>query len=287
MKKLRCIQRSVDRHWVGNGFPVRTLFSYPNLGSVLSPFLLLDYAGPMEFPPTTERLGVGGHPHRGFETVTIVYAGEVEHRDSSGSGGRIGPGDVQWMTAASGLVHEEFHGREFAQRGGLFEMVQLWVNLPAKGKMAPPRYQSILNSQIPSVSLPDGQGTLRIIAGEFAGAKGPAKTFTPIHVWDLCLASEQRLDLAVADGYTTALVVLKGAVRVNGSEAIEAAEVGLFDRAGKTIRIDSANNATAVLLSGEPIDEPIVGSGPFVMNTPEEIRQAIADYQSGKMGRLS
>ncbi len=287
IKKLRCIQRSVDRHWVGNGFPVRTLFSYPNLGSVLSPFLLLDYAGPMEFPPTTERLGVGGHPHRGFETVTIVYAGEVEHRDSSGSGGRIGPGDVQWMTAASGLVHEEFHGREFAQRGGLFEMVQLWVNLPAKGKMAPPRYQSILNSQIPSVSLPDGQGTLRIIAGEFAGAKGPAKTFTPIHVWDLCLASEQRLDLAVADGYTTALVVLKGAVRVNGSEAIEAAEVGLFDRAGKTIRIDSANNATAVLLSGEPIDEPIVGSGPFVMNTPEEIRQAIADYQSGKMGRLS
>ncbi|MGH8508308.1 MAG: pirin family protein [Gammaproteobacteria bacterium] len=285
VKKLRCIQRSVDRHWVGNGFPVRTLFSYPNLGPVLSPFLLLDYAGPREFPPTTERLGVGEHPHRGFETVSIVYAGEVEHRDSSGGGGRIGPGDVQWMTAGSGLVHEEFHGREFAQRGGLFEMVQLWVNLPAKDKMAPPRYQSILNSQIPSVSLPNG--TVRIIAGEFSGARGPAKTFTPIHVWDLRLDSEQRFDLAVADGYTTALVVLKGAVRVNGSEAIEAAEVGLFDRAGKTICIDSANNATALLLSGQPIDEPILGSGPFVMNTPEEIRQAMADYQSGKLGHLS
>ncbi len=287
VKKLRCIQRSVDRHWVGNGFPVRTLFSYPNLGPVLSPFLLLDYAGPMEFPPTNERLGVGEHPHRGFETVTIVYAGEVEHRDSSGGGGSIGPGDVQWMTAASGLVHEEFHGRGFARRGGMFEMVQLWVNLPAKDKMAPPRYQGILSSQIPVVSLPNGQGTVRVITGEFAGAKGPAKTYTPIHVWDLRLATDQRIDLAVPDAYTTALVVLKGAVRVNGSEAIEGAEVGLFDRAGETICIDSAKRATALLLSGEPIDEPIVGSGPFVMNTPEEIRQAMADYQSGKLGRLS
>ena len=153
VKKLRGIQRSVDRHWVGDGFPVRTLFAYPNLGSVLSPFLLLDYAGPMEFSPTDERRGVGEHPHRGFETVTIVYEGEVEHRDSSGGGGKIGPGDVQWMTAASGLVHEEFHGREFARRGGMFEMVQLWVNLPAKDKMAPPRYQSIVSSQIPAADV--------------------------------------------------------------------------------------------------------------------------------------
>ena len=144
LKKLRCIQRSVDRHWVGNGFPVRTLFAYPNLGPVLSPFLLLDYAGPMEFTPTSERRGVGEHPHRGFETVTFVYAGEVEHRDSSGGGGRIGPGDVQWMTAASGIVHEEFHGREYARRGGLFEMVQLWVNLPARDKAAPAGYQAII-----------------------------------------------------------------------------------------------------------------------------------------------
>jgi hypothetical protein len=285
-KKLRCIQRSVDRHWVGNGFPVRTLFAYPNLGSVLSPFLLLDYAGPMEFPPTDERRGVGEHPHRGFETVTIVYEGQVEHRDSSGGGGSIGPGDVQWMTAASGLVHEEFHGRDFARRGGMFEMVQLWVNLPAKDKTAPPGYQSILNGDIPAVALPDGQGTVRVIAGEFAGTKGPATTFTPIHVWDLRLTSDQRTDLTVPDGWTTALVVLKGALRVNGSEPIRAAEVGLFDRAGTRFHIDSANGTTALLLSGEPIDEPIVGSGPFVMNTAQEIRQAIVDYQNGKMGHL-
>ncbi len=287
VKKLRCIQRSAGSHWVGNGFPVRSLFSYPILGPVLSPFLLLDYAGPMEFPSTNERLGVGEHPHRGFETVTIVYEGEVEHRDSSGGGGRIGPGDVQWMSAASGVVHEEFHGRDFARRGGLFEMVQLWVNLPAKDKMTAPRYQGILNSKIPTVSLPNSQGTVRVIAGEFAGEKGPAKTYTPIHVWDLRLASDQRLDLSVPDGYTTALVVLKGAVRVHGSEAIEAAEVGLFDRAGETIRIESAENATALLLTGEPIDEPIVGSGPFVMNTAQEIRQAMADYQNGRMGHLT
>lgn len=286
-KKLLSIQRSTDRHWVGDGFPVRTLFSYQNLGPELSPFLLLDYAGPLEFAPTSKRRGVGEHPHRGFETVTIVYAGEVEHRDSAGGGGNIGPGDVQWMTAASGLVHEELHGREFAQRGGPLEMVQLWVNLPAKDKAAPPRYQGILNEQIPIVPLPDDRGSVRVIAGEFAGVKGPAKTFTPIHVWDLRLSGGQQTDIVVPDGYTTALVVLKGAVCVNGAETIEAAEVGLFERAGKTLRIHSMQDSTALLLSGEPIDEPIVGSGPFVMNTPQEIRQAMADYQSGKMGHLS
>jgi quercetin 2,3-dioxygenase len=287
LKKLRCIQRSADRHWVGDGFPVRTLLAYPNLGSVISPFLLLDYAGPVEFPPSDARRGVGEHPHRGFETVTIVYEGEVEHRDSSGGGGMIGPGDVQWMTAASGLVHEEFHGRNFAQRGGMFEMVQLWVNLPAKDKMSAPRYQGILNNQIPSVSLADGQGVVRVIAGEFAGAKGPAQTFIPIHVWDLRLTSDQRIELEVPDGYTTVLVVLKGAVHVNGSEAIQAAEVGLFDRAGTGICLDCEKDATILLLSGEPIDEPIVGQGPFVMNSSQEIRQAIVDYQSGQMGHLS
>lgn len=286
-KKLRCIQRSVGRHWVGDGFPVRTLFAYSNLGPIIDPFLLLDYAGPMEFPPTSERRGVGKHPHRGFETVTIVYEGEVEHRDSSGGGGRIGPGDVQWMTAASGLVHEEFHGRDFARRGGPFEMVQLWVNLPAKDKMAPPGYQGILDRQIPKVSLPGGRGTVRVIAGELAGAKGPARTFTPIHLWDLRLTSDQPTDLALPDGYTTALVVLRGALRVDGSEAIRDAEVALFDRAGDSIRIDDAQDASALLLCGEPIGEDIVGQGPFVMNRPEEVRQAIADHQSGRMGHLS
>ncbi len=285
-KKIRCVQRSVDRHWVGDGFPVRTLLAYSNLGPVIDPFLLLDYAGPLEFSPTSARRGVGEHPHRGFETVTIVYEGEVEHRDSSGGGGRIGPGDVQWMTAASGLVHEEFHGRDFARRGGRFEMVQLWVNLPAKDKQATPGYQAILDREIPKLSLPGGRGSVRVIAGEFAGTKGPARTFTPIYVWDLRLAGDQPTDLALPDGYTTALVVLHGTLRVNGSEPIREAEVALFDRAGESIRIEDAADATALLLSGEPIGEPIVGQGPFVMNRPEEIRQAISDYQRGRMGHL-
>lgn len=287
IKKLQNILRRADRHWVGDGFPVRTLFSYSKLGPTISPFLLLDYGGPIEFPPTDERLGVGEHPHRGFETVTIVYEGEVEHRDSSGGGGRIGPGDVQWMTAASGIVHEEFHGRDFARRGGMFEMVQLWVNLPAKDKMSPPRYQPILNSQIPVVTLPGNQGVARVIAGEFAGMNGPAQTFTPVNVWDLRLQTKQRLSVDLPEGYTTLLVVLKGSVRVNGSEAINAAEVGLFERDGKSVTIETLEETKALLLSGEPIEEPIIGQGPFVMNTTQEIFQAIADYRSGRMGHLS
>ncbi len=286
MKKLRGIQRSVDRHWVGDGFPVRTLFAYPNEGELLSPFLLLDYAGPTEFSPTTERRGVGPHPHRGFETVTIVYSGEVEHRDSSGGGGRIGEGDVQWMTAASGIVHEEFHGREYAKRGGPFEMVQLWVNLPRTDKMKPPGYQAITDSRIPSVALPGGLGTARVIAGELAGAKGPASTFTPLQVVDLKLHGTKREQIAVPDGWTTAVVVLRGSLRVEGSDPIEEAEVGLFDREGADIAIDEASEARALLLAGEPIHEPIVGMGPFVMNSPGEIRQAMIDFESGRMGRL-
>lgn len=285
-KKLVSVQRNAAHHWVGDGFPVRTLLTYAELGVRISPFLLLDHAGPMEFPPTEKRLGVGEHPHRGFETVTIVYAGEVEHRDSGGGGGCVGPGDVQWMTAASGVVHEELHGRNFAQHGGMLEMVQLWVNLPAKDKMSPPHYQSIASDRIPTVHLPGGHGSVRVIAGEFGGFVGPARTFTPVHVWDMRLAGEQPFDLAVPDGYPVALVVLKGSVRVNAVETINAAEVGLFERAGGHICIDSAHDAIVLLLCGEPIDEPIAGSGPFVMNTSEEIRQAIVDYQSGKMGHL-
>lgn len=285
-KKLRSVKRTTERHWVGDGFPVRSLFAYPDQGADLSPFLLLDYAGPAEFPPTSQRRGVGVHPHRGFETVTIVYDGEVEHRDSADGGGIIGPGDVQWMTAASGLVHEEFHSPDFAKRGGKFEMVQLWVNLPAKDKMAEPRYQGILNSQIPAVELPNGCGTVRVIAGEFAGEKGPALTFSPMQVWDVQFMSGGPTAIGTPEGYTTLLVVLKGSVRVNGTETIKEAEVGLFERAGEQIEIESANGARVLLLSGEPLNEPIVGHGPFVMNTQQEIRQAIADYQSGKMGAL-
>jgi redox-sensitive bicupin YhaK (pirin superfamily) len=291
MKKLLRVERSTGRHWVGDGFPVQTLFSYSNLGEAISPFLLFDYAGPAEFTPTEQRRGVGSHPHRGFETVTIVYSGEVEHRDSSGGGGKIGPGDVQWMTAASGLVHEEFHGHDFARQGGMLEMVQLWVNLPARDKMSPPRYQSISNSQIPAVNLPDKQGIVRVIAGQFDGVEGPAHTFTPVNVWDVRLDGAHETDFAVPDGYTTLLAVLKGSLRIAsgdaGSETLGAAEIARFDPAGEHIRIESAQNATALLLSGEPIREPIVGSGPFVMNSASEIRQAMADYQSGKMGHMA
>lgn len=287
-KALQQVQRSISNHWVGDGFPVRTLFSYSDLGQQLSPFLLLDYAGPREFPPTRARLGVGEHPHRGFETVTIVYSGEVEHRDSSGGGGRIGPGDVQWMTAASGLVHEEFHGREYARRGGLFEMVQLWVNLPAKDKMAPPRYQAITNEQIPEVKLVDGVGTARIIAGEFAGVKDPALTFTPVHVYDLRLSSDIPFSIPLPDNYTTALVVLSGTLLVkDATSPIRSAEMGVFGLEGESLEFDGADQVRALLLCGEPIHEPIVGHGPFVMNTQQEIHQAMVDYQAGKLGRLS
>ncbi len=284
-KSLVAVERNEHGHWVGDGFPVRTLFAYPDLGAELSPFLLLDYAGPVEFPPTTARRGVGEHPHRGFETVTIVYEGEVEHRDSGGGGGSIGPGDVQWMTAGSGVVHEEFHGRGFAARGGPFEMVQLWVNLPAKDKMSKPRYQAILAAQAPTVALPGG-GSVRVIAGGFAGAQGPARTFTPVHVWDLRLPAGRRTELAVEDGFTTALVVLRGGVRA-GDVAVGPASVARFTRHGGSIALDVTDDTTALLLAGEPIDEPIAGQGPFVMNTSAEIRQAMTDYRSGRMGHLA
>ncbi|MBL8858316.1 MAG: pirin family protein [Planctomycetes bacterium] len=287
MKKLTRIESDSDAHWVGDGFPVRSLFSYHRGGDELSPFLLLDHAGPREFSPTTKRRGVGEHPHRGFETVTIVYDGEVEHRDSANGGGKIGPGDVQWMTAASGLVHEEFHGREFAKKGGRFEMVQLWVNLPAKDKMTKPRYQAILDRDIPAVKLSADRGVVRVIAGEFDGHKGPAKTFTPVNVWDVRITDDQRIDLPIPAGHTTLLVVLKGVLLVDGDKVVEKEQVAHFTREGDSVRIEGGKDSIALLLSGVPLDEPIVGQGPFVMNTPAEIHRAIVDYQTGKMGHLS
>lgn len=285
-RKLLSIRRNADHHWVGDGFPVRTLLAYPNVGRQIDPFLLLDHAGPHRFPPTEQRLGVGEHPHRGFETVTLVYAGEVEHRDSSGGGGRIGPGDVQWMTAASGVVHDEFHGSEFGRSGGWFEMVQLWVNLPARHKMATPRYQGISASAIPEVEIPGGGGRVRVVAGSYLGQRGPAKAFTPIELWDLRLESAGPVELPVPEGHTAALVVLRGEVVLDGSEVVRGGEVALFERDGGAVRLEEARDATALLLGGEPLGEPIVGHGPFVMNRPEEIRQAIEDYQDGRMGRL-
>jgi len=286
MKNIIGIYTSPRGHWVGDGFPVRTLFSYDNLGKHISPFLLLDHAGPAEFTPTTERRGVGQHPHRGFETVTIVYDGEVQHRDSTGSGGTIGPGDVQWMTAASGILHEEFHSDDFARTGGKLEMVQLWVNLPARDKMAAPGYQTILDRDIPNIALPDDAGRLRLIAGEFAGQKGPSHTFTPIDVWDLRLNAGKLLTLNLHEGRNSALVLLKGAVQINGVETAAVGQLVLFERDGRQLTLEASEDAVVLLLSGEPIDEPIVGHGPFVMNTEQEIHQAFADFQSGRFGQM-
>lgn len=269
-------------HWVGDGFPVRSLFSYNDLGPHISPFLLLDYAGPHYFEPTAERRGVGQHPHRGFETVTVVYDGQVEHKDSAGNGGIIGPGDVQWMTAGGGILHEEYHAPAFAKTGGPFRMVQLWVNLPAKDKMTPGGYQGIVSADIPVVDLPNGSGKGRVIAGELLGAKGPAKTFIPINMWDLRLTRDADLTLDLPEGHTAMLVVLTGHVTVNGSQKAGEAEMVLLSREGSDVAIHADGDAMVLVLTGEPIDEPIVGHGPFVMNTEAEIRQAFDDFRNGR-----
>lgn len=285
MKKILGVYSAPHKHWVGDGFPVRSLFSYSSHGAHLSPFLLLDYAGPEAFGPATRARGVGEHPHRGFETVTIVYDGEVAHRDSTGAGGTIGPGDVQWMTAASGILHEEFHSPEFTGKGGTLEMVQLWVNLPAADKMSAPKYQDILDRDIPSVQLPDDAGSVRVIAGKFDGHRGPAETFTPINIWDVRMKQGHQADFRFAEGHTLAMVILHGNVTING-EAVHEAQFALLDQSGREASVSASNDATFLVLSGEPIDEPIVGQGPFVMNTQAEIRQAISDYSSGKFGRI-
>ncbi|WP_437188533.1 pirin family protein [Planctomicrobium sp. SH668] len=284
-KSVKKVVENNHPHWVGDGFPVRSLFNYLD-GNEYDPFLILDYAGPYEFRPGTAKRGVGGHPHKGFETVTIVYDGELEHRDSSGSQGVIGKGDVQWMTAGSGLLHEEFHSQRFTREGGILEMVQLWVNLPAVDKNAPPGYQEIVASQIPTVELEGGAGTARVIAGALASAAGPAKTFTPMNVLDLRLVPGKRFTLPVADGHTALAIIQKGKVKVNESTDTEAVQLVQFDRAGTEITLQAESDAMVLVLTGEPINEPIYGRGPFVMNTQDEIRQAIVDFQSGKMGSL-
>ena len=286
MKKVIGIQGNDQGHWVGDGFPVRTLFFYQDLGKQMSPFLMLDYAGPAEFPPTTERKGVGSHPHRGFETVTIVYKGEVAHKDSTGQGGVIGPGDVQWMTAGSGILHEEFHAEGFAKNGGTLDMVQLWVNLPANLKMTKPAYQAILDQQIPNIELKHGAGFARIIAGDFDGHRGPAHTFTPMNVIDLKLR-KGKATIATHEGWNTSLVVLKGAVEAGDGVVAKDAQMLMFSSQGQDIQLNTLEDSIALLLSGEPIDEPIVGYGPFVMNTKEEITQAMQDFNSGSFGKIT
>lgn len=288
MKKVSGIYSAPRPHWVGDGFPVHSMFDYSGLGKLLSPFLLLDYAAPTQFEPNAgPPRGVGEHPHRGFETVTIVYDGEVEHRDSTGQGGVIGPGDVQWMTAAGGILHQEFHSEAYSRTGGPFEMVQLWVNLPAKDKMSAPGYQAIVKADIPAVALPDAAGTVRVIAGDYSGHAGPARTFTSMQVWDVRLNAGKAVEFKLPDGWTTALVILRGNLRVNGEASARETQLVVLERAGDAVTLEADTETKLLLLAGEPIDEPIVGYGPFVMNSQAEISQAVQDFRSGRFGRIA
>ena len=273
-------------HWVGDGFLVHPLFADAAFTQEVSPFLMFDYAAPVKFPPADKPPGVGPHPHKGFETITILYAGELEHRDSAGHSGQIGPGDVQWMTAGSGLLHEEFHAREAAKRGGLVSMSQLWVNLPKRDKSAAPRYQDIRASDIPNVAVPGGQGVVRVIAGSFHGHKGPASTFTRVHVWDMRLKKGDRFTITLDAGDAALLPVLSGRVHINGETEVAATRCITFSQAGASFELEALEDALLLFLGGEPIDEPIAAYGPFVMNTQDEIRDAIMEFRAGKMGTL-
>lgn len=286
MKQITGVYTAPTQHWVGNGFPVRSLFSYQTHGEQLSPFLLLDYAGPHSFPAGSGKRGVGEHPHRGFETVTVVYSGEVEHRDSTGRGGVIGPGDVQWMTAGAGILHEEFHSAEFTRTGGELKMIQLWVNLPAKDKMATPGYQSITADLIPRVALPDNAGHVRVIAGDYADVSGPARTFSPLNVWDMQLTQGHDVSLRQPAGWSTALVVLEGEISVNGAENAREGQLVVLSQQGETLHLSATEDAKVLLLAGEPLGEPIVGYGPFVMNSKTQIAEAVRDFNSGHFGQI-
>ena len=289
MRNVKQIYRAISQHWVGDGFLVQPLFSHMGDDRGTNPFLMLDYAAPYEFSPNEARSprGVGQHPHKGFETVTIAYHGEVAHRDSSGGGGIIYEGDVQWMTAGSGIIHEEFHSENFSKKGGLFEMVQLWVNLPAKDKNTPPRYQHLAKTGIPVVEFPDEAGCLRLIAGEYKGVKGAADTFTEMNVWDIVLNAGKKAVLEIPEAHNLSMVVLRGNVTLNGKEQADAGQLVGFEKSGGNVHIEAGSEEVKILLlSGVPIDEPVVGYGPFVMNTAEEIRQAISDFKSGKFGSI-
>ena len=288
MRTIRKIYNAPAKHWVGNGFYVSPLFSHMGEDKQTSPFLMFDYAMPYTFAPNsgTPR-GVGAHPHSGFETVTIAYQGEVAHRDSTGSGGVIGEGDVQWMTAGAGIVHEEFHAESFGKRGGEFEMAQLWVNLPAKDKKTPARYQHLAKDNITVVPLADDAGHARIIAGRFGNTDGAAETFTELNVWDIVLNGGASADLDVPAGHNLMLVVLRGEVRINGGQSVQASQMATFERESGSVKVEAVGGeAKILLLSGVPIDEPVVGYGPFVMNTEAEIAEVMNEFRSGKFGAV-
>ncbi len=289
MQKIKTLDLALSPpppHMVGDGFRVHNYI--PSMVSMerMNPFIMLDYNSPHYFPPSTRPPGVGVHPHRGFETVTIAYQGKVSHHDSGGNSGTIGEGEVQWMTAASGVLHKEYHEKEFASQGGIFQMVQLWVNLPAANKMDPPSYQAITREQIKEVQLSNDSGVVKIIAGTFQGHQGPAKTHTKIDLYNLYLNANKPIELNFPQHDHTAMVVIKGSVKVNNNEVLNGNDLGVFSDSGEKVTIEALKESIVLMLNGEPIMEPIAAYGPFVMNTREEIIQAYQDFQMGKFGHL-
>jgi redox-sensitive bicupin YhaK (pirin superfamily) len=287
-RTIEGIYQAPPAHWVGDGFLVSGYFSkIPDAERKLSPFLLLDYHPRHEYAPTTnKRRGVGPHPHRGFETVTIAFEGSVAHHDSTGAGGIIGPGDVQWMTAARGILHREYQEEKFAERGGPMQMAQIWVNLPRAHKMDAPGYQALTAADMGLVQLPDGSGVVRVIAGEYGGVRGPARTHTPIQMLDARLSAGGKVDFAIPSAHNGAILVLAGEVTLNGRSA-KANDFVVFANEGEAVAAVAQSQAQLLLLAGEPIEEPVVAYGPFVMNSVREIQQAIADFNAGKFGELA
>lgn len=287
-KTVELVETPREPHFVGDGFRVHNFIpsGFRLDMQRMDPFLLLDYNSPFTFPPTDTPKGVGVHPHRGFETVTIAYQGKIEHHDSHGGGGIIGEGDVQWMTAASGILHKEFHEKEWSKTAGVFQMVQLWVNLPQKDKMSTPKYQAIVNSEINRYELENKAGIIEVISGDYNGTKGAASTFTPIHMLNAKLNKGGKTVFHFPSDYNTFLLVIKGNIVINGKEEVFTDHLALMANDGEVFEIEAMDDAIVLVLSGEPINEPIAAHGPFVMNTKEEIMQAFSDYNSGKFGYL-
>jgi len=286
-KSIEAIIAPPAPHMVGDGFRVHSFFPGGRLidKKRMSPFFLMDYGSKIEFSPSAEPRGVGVHPHAGFETVTIAYHGKVAHHDSAGNSGIIGEGDVQWMTAGSGLLHKEYHEEEFSRSGGPFQMVQLWVNLPAQFKKTAPKYQEITHGKMGKYALPDDKGVIEVIAGEYKGVKGPAYTFTPMHVYNARLKKNASVEINFPSDYNTALLIVEGGATING-ENVNADHFVLMKNDGEEISIQANDDSVILILSGEPINEPIAAYGPFLMNTWQEVEQAIQDVNAGKFGFL-
>lgn len=288
IKKVQQVLAPPPPHMVGDGFRVHNFFpsGYNISNRRMSPFFMLDYNSKIDFAPSEHPRGVGVHPHRGFETVSIAYHGRIAHADSYGNSGIIGEGDVQWMTAASGVLHKEYHEEQFSKEGGLFQMVQLWVNLPAKDKMSEPKYQAITNDMMGKFSLPEGKGTIEVIAGNFNGVPGVASTFTPIEMYNLKLKKGAKIEVQLPSHYNTGMLMIEGSIKINDTDTTSQDHFALFENEGTDIQIEALEDCIILVLSGEPINEPIASYGPFLMNTQEELQQAIKDFNMGKFGVL-